>query len=106
MHETEVRIPYSVSHSDNVGLMRHCGPVAHDTCFTVCIGEVGVSPAAPKTLDAGSGRDECVAFAPTTHPDPLGIRNGRSEVLPSLPSGGEDSISINFDCREFVRGRR
>ena len=49
-------------------------------CFAVCIGEVGVSPAAPKTLDAGSGRDECVAFAPTTHPDPLGIRNGRSEV--------------------------
>ena len=77
---------------------RHCSPVAHDTCFTVCIGEVGVSPAAPKTLDAGSGRDECVAFAPTTHPDPLGIRNGRSEV----PSpGGEDSIlsiiNVHYD---------
>ena len=57
-------------------------------CFAVCIGEVGVSQAAPKTLDAGSGRDECVAFATTTHPDHLGIRNGQSEP-PSL--GGEDS---------------
>ena len=80
---------------------RHCSPVAHDTCFTVCIGEVGVSPAAPKTLDAGSGRDECVAFAPTTHPDPLGIRNGRSEV-PSL--GGEDSrLSIINVLLSYLR---
>jgi hypothetical protein len=57
--------------------------------FTVCIGGLGVSKAAPKTLDAGSGQCERVAFARTTHLDPLGIRNGRSE----LPSpGGENSI--------------
>ena len=44
---------------------RHrCGPVAHSMWFTVCIGGLGVSQAAPKTLDAGSGRGECVAFAP------------------------------------------
>ena len=65
--------------------------------FTVCIGGLGVSQAAPKTLDAGSGQCERVAFgfARTTHLDPLGIRNGRSE----LPSpGGENSIlsMINF----------
>ena len=96
--------------SGSVRQRRHCATaapcVAHDTWFTVCIGEVGVSPAAPKTLDAGSGRDECVAFAPTTHPDPLGIRNGRSEA-PSL--GGEDSrlSIINVSWQSFYgRTRR
>ena len=69
---------------------RHrCGPVGHSMCLTVCFGGLGVSQAAPKTLDAGSGQCECVAFARTTHIDALGTRNGGSE----LPSPwGENSI--------------